>query len=142
MKLTHSGHTLLVCCSVFWVVSSSSSSKIKPPPPPGCDTMLALSSGVSSLSDGNGNIHSRSLSPWSWRSTTVKNRIPSTLWEAECTNSFCSSPKPGLTDRHNLNSVPVYQNILVLDRQDGGRCYTASYRSVAVGCTCVWAKVN
>ncbi|XP_044052219.1 interleukin 17a/f2 [Siniperca chuatsi] len=141
MKLRHGVCTLLVCCSVLWVVCSSSRVKA-PPPPPGCDSMLAFSSEVSSLSEGNGNIHGRSLSPWSWRSSTVKNQIPSTLWEAECSSSFCSSPNPGQTDGHNLNSVPIYQNVLVLKRQDGGRCYTASYRSVAVGCTCVLAKTN
>ncbi|XP_018548196.1 interleukin 17a/f2 [Lates calcarifer] len=144
MKLRHSVCTLLVCCSMLWVVVSSSRVKAPPPPPPppGCNSMLAFSPTVSSSSEGNGNIHSRSLSPWSWRSTTVKNRIPSTLWEAECSNSFCSSPNPGPTDKHNLNSVPIYQNILVLNQQEGGRCYTASYQSVAVGCTCVWAKTK
>ncbi|XP_070765546.1 interleukin 17a/f2 [Enoplosus armatus] len=140
MELRRSVCTLLVCCIALWVVSSSS--RVEAPPPPGCDSMLAFSSEVSSSSEGNGNIHSRSLSPWSWRSSTVKNRIPSTLWEAECSFSFCSSPKPGQKGRDNLNSVPIYQNVLVLNRQEGGRCYTASYRSVAVGCTCVWAKTN
>ncbi|XP_070690730.1 interleukin 17a/f2 [Pempheris klunzingeri] len=147
MKPTRSVCTLLVCCSVLWVVSSSSSSKAKtlPPPsapPPGCDTTLAFSSEVSSSGEGNGNIHSRSLSPWSWRSTTEKNRIPSTLWEAECNSSFCSSPYSGQADRFSLNSVPIYQNVLVLTRKDGGHCYTTSYRSVAVGCTCIWAKAS
>nr|XP_046254036.1 interleukin 17a/f2 [Scatophagus argus] len=137
MKLRRSVCTLLVCCTALWVISSSS--KVKAPPPV-CDSMLAFSSEVSSSFEGNGNIHRRSLSPWSWRSSTVKNRIPSTLWEAECSSSFCSSPNPGQTDGHNLNSVPVYQNILVLNQQDGKRCYTASYQSVAVGCTCVWAR--
>ncbi|XP_029283613.1 interleukin-17A-like [Cottoperca gobio] len=134
---------LLVCCSALWVVVSSSrvSEPPPPPPPPACDSMLAFSSEVSSSSEGNGNIHRRSLSPWSWRSSTVTNRIPSTLWEAEC-SGVCSSPSTGQTDGHNLNSVPVYQNVLVLNRLGGGRCYTASYRSVAVGCTCVWAKSN
>ncbi|KAM8762984.1 interleukin 17a/f2 [Acanthopagrus schlegelii] len=139
MKLTHGVFTLLICCSVLWVLSSAAKLKA-PPPPPGCDSMLAFSSELLSLSEGNGNIHSRSLSPWSWRSSTVKNRIPSTLWEAECSSSFCSSPNPGHKDGHNLNSVPVYQNVLVLNRQDGQRCYTASYQSVAVGCTCVRAQ--
>ncbi|XP_076595352.1 interleukin 17a/f2 [Chaetodon auriga] len=142
MELRHSVCTLLACCSVLWVVSSSSRVKAPPPPPPppGCDSMLAFSSEVSSSSEEN--IHSGSLSQWNWRSTTVRNRIPSTIWEAECSSSFCSSPSPGQTDRHSLNSVPVYQNVLVLTRQDGRRCYNASYQSVAVGCTCVWAKTN
>ncbi|XP_023268143.1 interleukin-17A-like [Seriola lalandi dorsalis] len=144
MKPRHSVCTLLVCCSALWVVVSSSSRvKAPPPPPPGCDSMLAFSSEVSSLTEGNGNIHTRSLSPWTWRSSTVKNRIPSTLWEAECSSSFCSSPRPGDTDEHGLNSVPVYQNVLVLTRQEGaGRCFTASFQSVAVGCTCVRAKTS
>nr|ALV83411.1 interleukin 17A/F2 [Miichthys miiuy] len=133
---------LMVCCSELWVFSSSSMTEAPPPPSPGCDAMLAFSSEVSSSSEGNGNIHRRSLSPWSWRSSTVKDRIPATLWEAECSSSFCSSPNPGQMDEHNLNSVPVYQNVLVLTRQPNGPCYTASYRSVAVGCTCVWAKTN
>ncbi|XP_073320871.1 interleukin 17a/f2 [Pagrus major] len=140
MELIHSVVSLLICCSALWVVSSAA--KVKAPPPAGCDSLLALSSDVSSLSEGNGNIHSRSLSPWSWRSSTVKDRIPSTLWEAECSSSFCSSPNPGHKDGHNLNSVPVYQNVLVLNRQDGKRCYTASYQSVAVGCTCVRAQTS
>lgn len=56
-----------VCCSVLWV-DFSSSTDTDPPPPPHCDSRLALSSEVTSSSEGNGNIHSRSLSPWSWRS--------------------------------------------------------------------------
>uniref|UniRef100_UPI0037E8EF32 interleukin 17a/f2 n=1 Tax=Semicossyphus pulcher TaxID=241346 RepID=UPI0037E8EF32 len=141
MKLRHCVCTLLVCCSVLWVVSSSSSSKVTPPLP-GCNSTLVFTLDVTAATEGNGNMHSRSLSPWSWRSSTVKNRIPSTLWEAECSSSSCVSPNPGQTDGHNLNSVPIYQNILVLHRQGGGRCYTAAYQQVAVGCTCVWAKTN
>ncbi|XP_033480175.1 interleukin 17a/f2 [Epinephelus lanceolatus] len=143
MKLRHSACTLLACCSVLLVVvCCSPRDTVTPLPPPGCTLKLAFSTEVSSSSEGNGNIHRRSLAPWIWKSSTVKHRIPSTIWEAECSSSFCSSPNPGQTDRHNLNSVPIYQNILVLNPQDGGRCYTASYRSVAVGCTCVWAKTN
>lgn len=56
--------SLQICGSVLWVVSSAAKLKA----PPGCDSMLAFSSEVSSLSEGNGNIHSRSLSAWSWRS--------------------------------------------------------------------------
>ncbi|XP_059214185.1 interleukin 17a/f2 [Centropristis striata] len=141
MKPRHSVHTLLVCCSVFWVVVSSFRVKA-PSPPPSCNASLAFSSDVSSSSEGNGNIHRRSLSAWTWRSSTVKNRIPSTLWEAECSSSFCSSPDPGHSDHHSLNSVPVHQNVLVLTRRDADGCYTAAYRSVAVGCTCVWAKTS
>lgn len=55
--------SLQVFCSVLWVVSSSVNAS-----PPGCDSTLAFSSDVASSPEGNGNIHSRSLSPWSWRS--------------------------------------------------------------------------
>ncbi|XP_042345924.1 interleukin 17a/f2 [Plectropomus leopardus] len=144
MKLSHSAYTLLAYCSVVWVVVSCSSEVKATPssPPPGCNSKLAFSSKVSSFSEGNRDIHRRSLSPWSWRQSTVKDRIPSTIWEAECSNSFCISPHPEQTDGHNLNSVPIYQNVLVLNPQGGGGCYTASYHSVAVGCTCVWAKTE
>lgn len=72
----------------------------------------------------------------------MPNRIPSTIWEAECTSDFCSSLWPGQQDAHRLNSVPIHQSLLVLTRNNGSRCYTASYRSVAVGCTCVRAVTN
>uniref|UniRef100_A0A665WUF2 Interleukin-17A-like n=1 Tax=Echeneis naucrates TaxID=173247 RepID=A0A665WUF2_ECHNA len=127
-----------VCCSALWVEASS---RDNGPHPPGCDSMLAFSLNESSLSEGSGNIHLRSLSPWSWRSNTVKNRIPSTIWEAECSSS-CFSPGPRSTDSKDLDSVPIYQNILVLIRQGAGRCFTATYRSVAVGCTCVRTRTN
>uniref|UniRef100_A0A3Q0T5Y2 Uncharacterized protein n=1 Tax=Amphilophus citrinellus TaxID=61819 RepID=A0A3Q0T5Y2_AMPCI len=129
---------LQVICSVLW----ASCSKVKAESSPGCDTTLTFSSELSTLTEGNGNINSRSLSPWKWKANTEENRIPGTLWEAECSTSFCSSSIPGQKDQHNLNSVPVYQDVLVLTSQTGGRCYKASFRSVAVGCTCVWAKTD
>ncbi|XP_060902138.1 interleukin 17a/f2 [Labrus mixtus] len=140
MKLRRSDCNLLVWCSVLWVVSSSSST-VKAPAP-ACDSRLTFSSDVSSSAEGNGDIHIRSLSPWSWRSHTEKNRIRSTIFEAECSSSSCINPNSGQMDGHNLNSVPIYQNILVLHRQGRGRCYNASFQSVAVGCTCVWAKTK
>ncbi|XP_078114994.1 LOW QUALITY PROTEIN: interleukin 17a/f2 [Sander vitreus] len=138
--LSHNTTPNQVCCSALWVVVSSGGVKASPPPPR-CDSLLEFSSEVSSASEGNGNIHRRSLSPWTWKSNTEMNRIPSTLWEANCSSSFCSTTGTGQTDGHNLNSVPVYQNILVLWRNEG-RCYTAAYRSLAVGCTCIWATTN
>ncbi|XP_015260055.1 PREDICTED: interleukin-17A-like [Cyprinodon variegatus] len=128
---------LLVLCIALWVASSG-----EPAPPPLCNSTLVFSSVISSSSAGSGNIHLRSLSPWTWRTTTVKNRIPETIWEAECSSEFCLSPKPGPAGSHNLNSVPVYQSVLVLTRMKGSRCYAASYKSVAVGCTCVRASVD
>nr|XP_040017709.1 interleukin 17a/f2 [Gasterosteus aculeatus aculeatus] len=133
MEPERTARALLVCCSALWVVSSS---RVQAPPPR-CDSRLAFSSEVSS-SDGNGDIHLRSLSPWSWRSSTVTHRIPSTIWEAKCGSSSCSGPGAG----RDLNSVPIYQSLLVLTRRERERCFTASYRSVAVGCTCVRARTG
>lgn len=77
-----------------------------------------------------------------FRTSTNPNQIPSTIWEAECTGHFCSVLSPGQPDAYRLNSVPIRQTVLVLTRNNGSRCYTATYRSVAVGCTCVRAVVN
>ncbi|XP_027869629.1 interleukin 17a/f2 isoform X1 [Xiphophorus couchianus] len=120
-----------VLCSALWVISGQ----------PACDSMLVFSSDVSPA-EGNGNVHQRSLSPWSWRSSTAKNRIPSTIWEASCSTKFCSEPKPGQQGEHDWNSVPIHQDVLVLTRMEGSRCYNASYLSVAVGCTCVRASTE
>ncbi|MED6254573.1 hypothetical protein ATANTOWER_029576 [Ataeniobius toweri] len=123
---------LLVFCSALWVTCSG-----KRVLPPSCNSTLVFSTEISSLSEGSWNINLKSLSPWTWRTTTVQNQIPSTIWEANCSSEFCSPLKPGQLGHHILNSVPIYQNILVLTRMEGSHCYTASYRSVAVGCTCI-----
>ncbi|KAF7212162.1 interleukin-17A-like [Nothobranchius furzeri] len=127
---------------VFFSALRVGSSSDEQAPTPTCDSILTFSLENKVLPESSRNINSRSLSPWSWRSTTLKDQIPSTLWEAECSSTFCSSPDLGQTDHQNLNSVPVYQNILVLNRRQNESCYTASYRSVAVGCTCVRAKTS
>lgn len=58
---------LQISCSALWGFCHSS--RPKPPPlPPKCETVVAFSSQISSLSEGAGAIHSRSLSPWRWRS--------------------------------------------------------------------------
>ncbi|XP_076002966.1 interleukin 17a/f2 [Genypterus blacodes] len=133
--------TFLVCCSTFWLSSSSRVPGETPAPASRCNTMLSFSEVLTS-SEGNGNIHSRSLSPWKWRRVTVKDQIPSVIWEAECSSSFCSSTNPEVS-RSSLNSVPIYQNVLVLKRmQDGEMCYSASHHPVVVGCTCVRAKTT
>ncbi|XP_072303155.1 interleukin 17a/f2 [Eucyclogobius newberryi] len=109
-----------------------------------CDSQLDLSSDALSLSEGMGDIHSRSLSPWTWRVSTVPTRIPSTLWEAECSSSVCWFPhmRPeGREDAEALDSgliaVPIYQNVLVLEQRPGSRCFRPSFHHLAVGCTCV-----
>ncbi|XP_020557054.1 interleukin-17A/F-2 isoform X1 [Oryzias latipes] len=136
---THSICILMVICCSLRFSSCSDEGVLHPPD---CNVTLQFSSEIFSLSRGNGNIHQRSMSPWRWRSTTVRHRIPSTLWEAECDSIFCSNPTSGQPKDYSLNSVPIYQNILVLNHVKGSHCYTASYHLVAVGCTCVWARSN
>uniref|UniRef100_A0AAY4A474 Uncharacterized protein n=1 Tax=Denticeps clupeoides TaxID=299321 RepID=A0AAY4A474_9TELE len=97
---------------------------------------------ISSKSD-NGNIHLRSLSPWSWNTTFVHNRIPEMVSEADCSSSYCSSPNGPPSVDERLNSVPIYQEILVLKKHmSDSTCFTVSFLHVAVGCTCVWAKTS
>uniref|UniRef100_A0A8C7UA24 Interleukin 17A n=1 Tax=Oncorhynchus mykiss TaxID=8022 RepID=A0A8C7UA24_ONCMY len=94
-------------------------------------------------SEGNGNIHTRSLSPWTWKSTTVENRIPQTMWEAECSSMYCVYPtNRSQYMRYRQNSVPIYQQVVVLYTSATRKCYSASFLSVAVGCTCAWARTT
>ncbi|XP_028999811.1 interleukin 17a/f2 [Betta splendens] len=134
MKL---GALLVLCAAV-----SSGATESETPAAAPCAFALVPPTDFVSLTKESGSIHNRSLSPWRWRSSKVRNRIPATIWEAECTSSVCSSPFPGHQGGQYLNSVPVYQTVLVLTRQERGSCYVASYKSVAVGCTCVLARYN
>lgn len=51
-----------VCCSALWVAHS----EVETEPAAECDATLTFSSEITSLTEGNGDIHSRSLSPWNW----------------------------------------------------------------------------
>uniref|UniRef100_A0A4W5P9Y9 Uncharacterized protein n=1 Tax=Hucho hucho TaxID=62062 RepID=A0A4W5P9Y9_9TELE len=94
-------------------------------------------------SEGNGNINTRSLSPWTWKTTTVENRLPPTIWEAECSSMYCVYPTNRNQYMHyGQNSVPIYKQVMVLYTSATRKCYSASFLSVAVGCTCVWARTN
>uniref|UniRef100_A0A671K1E4 Uncharacterized protein n=1 Tax=Sinocyclocheilus anshuiensis TaxID=1608454 RepID=A0A671K1E4_9TELE len=109
-----------------------------------CDTSLMISSDFSASLDtdaeGNGNIHNRSLSAWTWM-----NQIYCYVWEVNIKSSlinseYCTFPS-GMDTR--LNSLPIYQDILVLkqDKEDR-KCFRATFERVIVGCTCVWAKTS
>ncbi|XP_051852655.1 interleukin-17A [Antechinus flavipes] len=83
------------------------------------------------------NYKNRSTSPWDVFPNEDANRVPRTIWEARCRHSGCINTE-GKVD-HNLNSVPIRQEILVLHREIAN-CST-SFRLekmlVTVGCTCV-----
>nr|XP_055029213.1 interleukin 17a/f2 [Misgurnus anguillicaudatus] len=109
-----------------------------------CETSLTISTDFQAMAeniDGNGNIHNRSLSPWTWIPKFSSNRIPQVIFEAQCNTEYCKYPNSDVDER--LNSVPVYQERLVLiqDTQDR-KCFRATFESVIVGCTCVWAKTS
>lgn len=53
---------LQVCCSALWVAHS----EVETESATECDATLTFSSEITSLTGGNGDIHSRSLSPWNW----------------------------------------------------------------------------
>ncbi|XP_010876987.2 interleukin 17a/f2 [Esox lucius] len=92
-------------------------------------------------SKGNGNIHTHSLSSWTWKTTRMENRIPETIWEAVCSSMYCVYPTNSSQGvGYRQNSVPIYQQILVLHTSATSKCYRASFLNVAVGCTCIWAR--
>uniref|UniRef100_A0A8B9GSV6 Uncharacterized protein n=1 Tax=Astyanax mexicanus TaxID=7994 RepID=A0A8B9GSV6_ASTMX len=69
---------------------------------------------------------------------TCPHQIPRVIFEAECQNHYCTDPNSNL--QTELNSVPIYHYMLVLQQDKQDRCVTVSYQKVAVGCTCVWAQ--
>ncbi|XP_063080159.1 interleukin 17a/f2 [Engraulis encrasicolus] len=87
-------------------------------------------------------LNRQSLSSWQWTKTVVKNRIPEVIYEAVCDSAYCDYPHGDWDTHESLNAVPVHQVMLVLHAERGQpRSYTAQYRRVAVGCTCMWAKM-
>lgn len=76
-----------------------------------------------------------------FRPKISSHRIPHVIFEAQCNTEYCSYPDSDVDER--LHSVPIHQDILVLkqDTQDG-KCFSATFERVAVGCTCVWAKTS
>uniref|UniRef100_A0A8C8CCI6 Uncharacterized protein n=2 Tax=Oncorhynchus tshawytscha TaxID=74940 RepID=A0A8C8CCI6_ONCTS len=94
-------------------------------------------------SEGNGNINTRSLSPWTWKPITVKNRIPPTIWEAKCSSMYCIYPtNSSQAVGYQQNSVTIYQQVMVLHISATRKCYNVAFLSVAVGCTCAWARTS
>ncbi|XP_062494573.1 interleukin-17F-like [Pezoporus occidentalis] len=82
-------------------------------------------------------VRNRSLSPWDYRLDEDPNRFPQVIADAKCRLSSCVNPL-GQED-HSLNSVPIQQEILVLQREQQGCQYTyrLEKKVITVGCTCV-----
>ncbi|NWI76578.1 IL17F protein, partial [Dryoscopus gambensis] len=82
-------------------------------------------------------VRNRSLAPWDYSLDVDPNRFPRVIADARCRLSGCVSPL-GQED-HSLNSVPIKQEILVLQREQRGcvPSYRLQKRVITVGCTCV-----
>ncbi|XP_036398080.1 interleukin 17a/f2 [Megalops cyprinoides] len=135
----------VLCCVAALLGTSQAKDKARSI----CNTTLKIpwnyQAGRGDVQEGNGNIHNRSLSAWTWRVNYEENRIPKSISEAVCNFSYCTDPKsdPDKAELHDkLNSVPIHQEVLVLNLNKTLNCYQASYISVTVGCTCVRAKTS
>nr|XP_056718370.1 interleukin-17C [Euleptes europaea] len=101
-------------------------------------------------------IHQRSISPWSHRIDEDENRYPQKLSFAYCLCKGCINASTGL-ETTALNSVPVYQEMMVLRRKPCPRSHVEAtpapthpaaftlvvdYVKVPVACACVLPQSN
>ncbi|KAG8445830.1 hypothetical protein GDO86_010569, partial [Hymenochirus boettgeri] len=86
---------------------------------------------------GGKDVSKRSLSPWDYSYDVDYNRFPSTIAEAKCRYAGCLDEEGNLD--LSVNSVPVRQEILVLQREMKGctPVFRLEKKMVTVGCTCV-----
>ncbi|KAL1257590.1 hypothetical protein QQF64_010834 [Cirrhinus molitorella] len=92
-----------------------------------CDTSLTIDfyASMDVDAEGNSNIHNRSLSPWTWIPKFSPDRIPQFIFEAQCSSEYCVFPT-GVD--MELNSLPIYQDILVLKQDTEDRkCFRATF---------------
>ncbi|KAG7328052.1 hypothetical protein KOW79_007996 [Hemibagrus wyckioides] len=130
---------LLLCCG-FLVLSLTHANNKQTTI---CDTGLIIPkhfhTSESETMEGNGNINNRSLSAWKWIPHTGTRRIPGVIFEADCESHHCTYP--GRQQHMELNSVPIYSNMLVLTQDlKNKKCFTVKFQRVTVGCTCVWER--
>ncbi|XP_073485138.1 interleukin-17A-like [Aquarana catesbeiana] len=80
-----------------------------------------------------GEVHLRSLSPWSYKIDEDVNRIPAIIRQAVCQHHWCLDAE-GKAD-NGMMSMPIQMEILVL-RQDCQQKIFVETQLVTVGCTC------
>ncbi|NXP17320.1 IL17F protein, partial [Scytalopus superciliaris] len=87
-------------------------------------------------------VRNRSLAPWDYRLDKDPNRFPQVIADAQCRLSGCVNAL-GQED-HDLNSVPIKQEILVLRREQQGcrPTYRLEKKVITVGCTCVTPVIH
>ncbi|KAA8590604.1 hypothetical protein FQN60_014538 [Etheostoma spectabile] len=92
--------------------------------------------------------HERSLSPWRYELVPKKDHFPSTYAEARCLCLGCIliQNKSQPMESHDYNSSPVIQKKVFLKKEpcrDGKKYYLKRVTvDVAVGCTCLRAKIT
>ncbi|XP_034974673.2 interleukin-17C [Zootoca vivipara] len=96
----------------------------------------------------NREIHERSISPWTYRIDEDEDRYPRKLSIAECLCKGCIDVKTG-QEVTSLNSVPVFQNMMVLRRKPcqhndeaAGFTFEVKYIDVPVACACVLPRYS
>ncbi|XP_069014778.1 interleukin 17a/f3 isoform X1 [Embiotoca jacksoni] len=94
-------------------------------------------------SKSDSTIANMSLSPWTYRDSSVASRVPRRITQAQCLTSGCLSLQGGGEDSA-LQAKPIYYEVLVLHRvlrrnRKGKKTYNFRLDSevIAVGCTCV-----
>ncbi|NWY04846.1 IL17 protein, partial [Nothoprocta ornata] len=82
-------------------------------------------------------ISNRSLAPWDYRINEDPNRFPQVIADAKCRHTSCVDLAGHLD--YSGSSVPIYQEILVLRREQRGchHSYWLEKKMITVGCTCV-----
>ncbi|XP_064002917.1 interleukin-17A [Pogoniulus pusillus] len=87
-------------------------------------------------------VSSRSLAPWDYRIDEDYNRFPQFIADAECRHSRCLNAHGHLD--HNLNSVAIKQEILILKREQKGchQSFRLEKKMITVGCTCVLPRIQ
>uniref|UniRef100_A0A8D2LEV5 Interleukin-17C n=1 Tax=Varanus komodoensis TaxID=61221 RepID=A0A8D2LEV5_VARKO len=91
----------------------------------------------------NKEVNERSISPWRYRIDEDENRYPRKLAFAECLCEGCVDVKTG-RETTSLNSVPIIQSMMVLQRKPcqhngeaAGFTFEVQYLDVPVACACV-----
>uniref|UniRef100_A0A8C3PBS4 Interleukin-17F n=1 Tax=Chrysemys picta bellii TaxID=8478 RepID=A0A8C3PBS4_CHRPI len=81
-------------------------------------------------------VSNRSMSPWDYSINEDPNRFPQVIAQAKCRHYSCVD-STGQQD-YSMNSIPIQQEILVLQRERRGcqHTYRLEKQLVTVGCTC------
>ncbi|XP_066569310.1 interleukin 17a/f2 [Amia ocellicauda] len=112
--------------------------------------MLIVDSPVNGFSRNStnslhGDVLERAVAPWKWRRNHDVTRIPATIFEAECSTTYCTIIKGQQDMNYNTKVIKQEMMVLQLDLQLSKPGCKSVYRLVrmtfAVGCFCVHARV-